>query len=214
METKSSRNRSGCFPSKLFAGCGWIAVGIPLVLLVIYIVLWGMGGVLIIADRLQPADAIVVLSGGSNERIKYAANLYRDGLGEYLILTETGISYPGNPKVATQYARELAIDQGIPEEYILAPETVVDSTVDEAQIVRSTAESSDFSRLIVVTDPYHTFRTRLIFQSVFRDSGIKIMVHPASGHWYDSSTWFLSRSGWNTTMLEYIKIIGFIFGLR
>ena len=214
METKSKKKGTGCLSFKLFTGCGGVAVGIPLILLAIYIGLWGMGGLLVIADKLQPSDAIVVLSGGSNERIKYAASLYHDGFGEYLILTETGITYPGNPKVATQYSRELAMDQGVPEEVILAPETVVNSTADEAQTVRNTAEASDFLRLIVVTDPYHTFRTRLIFQTIFRGSGIKVMVHPASGHWYDSSTWFLSRDGWNTTLSEYVKTIGFLLGVR
>jgi uncharacterized SAM-binding protein YcdF (DUF218 family) len=170
--------------------------------------------VLVVADRLRPADAIVVLSGGSIERIKYAASLYRDGMGQYLILTETGISYPGNPKVATQQARELAMDQGVPEEVILAPEVVVDSTVDEAEVIKETAEASDFKRLIVVTDPYHTFRTRLIFNSIFKRTGITIMVHPTSTHWYDSSTWFFSLEGWKTTFAEYIKTIGFFAGIR
>ena len=167
MEDKSIKKGSGCLPLKLFAGCGGVVVGIPLILFVLYIFLWGVGGVLVIADRLKPANAIVVLSGGSNERIKYAARLYHDGLGEYLILTETGIRYPGNPTAATGYAIDLAIDQGIPEEVILTPETIVDSTADEARTVRATAEASDFTRLIVVTDPYHTFRTRLIFQTIF-----------------------------------------------
>jgi uncharacterized SAM-binding protein YcdF (DUF218 family) len=75
-----------------------------------------------------------------------------------------------------------------------------------------TAKASDFSNLIVVTDPYHTFRTRLIFRSVFRGSGIKVMVHPISGHWYDSATWFLTPSGWRDTLFEYFKTIGFFLG--
>jgi uncharacterized SAM-binding protein YcdF (DUF218 family) len=214
METNSSRKGSGCSSIKVLTGCGGLAVLIPLLLVVFYIGLWGLGGILVIADRLQPSNAIVVLSGGTNERIKYAAALYRDGMAEYLILTETGIRYPGNPTPATGYAIDLAVDQGVPEEVILTPETVVDSTADEALTVKRTAEASDFSRLIVVTDPYHTFRTRLIFQTVFRGSGIKVMVHPASGHWYDSSTWFLSKTGWNTTLSEYVKIIGFLLGIR
>jgi uncharacterized SAM-binding protein YcdF (DUF218 family) len=184
-----------------------------LALLVLFITLWSMGGMLVVADRLERADAIVVLSGGgSNDRILYATRLYQEGYAEYLVLTETGIKYPGDPTVATQYARDLAMDQGVPEEYILAPEVVVSSTKDEAQTVLKTAQASDFTRLIVVTDPYHTFRTRLIFRSVFRDSGIKIIVHPISGHWYDSATWFLTPAGWRDTLFEYFKTIGFYLG--
>lgn len=214
MDARTPVKKKGCLSFNFFTSCGGFAVGIPLLLLAIYFCLWGLGGVLIIADRLQPADAIVVLSGGSNERIKYAAKLYHDGLGQYLILTETGIRYPGDPTAATGYAINLALDQGFPEVVILTPETVVDSTSDEAKTVRNTAEASGFSKLIVVTDPYHTFRTRLIFQTIFHNSGIKIMVHPSSEKWYDSSTWFLSRNGWTTTLSEYVKTIGFLLGIR
>ncbi len=136
METNTPKKGCGCLSSKVLTGCGGLAVAIPLLVVAFYIGLWGLGGILIIADRLQPADAIVVLSGGTNERIKYAASLYRDGMGEYLILTETGIRYPGDPTPAIGYAAELAIDQGFPEEVILASDTVVDSTADEAQTVK------------------------------------------------------------------------------
>lgn len=197
---------------KSITGCGGLVVSIPLLLLALFIGLWGMGGILIVADRLERADAIIALSGGSNDRVMYAAKLYREGYAEYLILTETGITYPGNPTVATQYARDLAMDQGVPEELILASDVVVSSTKEEAQTVLKTSQASDFTSLIVVTDPYHTFRTRLIFRSVFRNSGIKIMVHPISGHWYDSATWFLTPTGWRDTLFEYIKTIGFLLG--
>jgi uncharacterized SAM-binding protein YcdF (DUF218 family) len=213
MKTSDTKTGRGCL-GKSFVGCSSLVIGIPLLLLIIFIGLWGLGGILVIADRLQSSDAIVVLSGGDNERVKYAANLYRNGYGRYLILTETGISYPGNPKPATARAIDLAIDQGVPEELILTPEAVVNSTADEAQIVKNTAVASDFTSLIVVTDPYHTFRTRLIFQWIFRGSGIKIMVHPTSAHWYDSMNWFLSLNGWRTTLSEYIKTVGFLIGFR
>jgi uncharacterized SAM-binding protein YcdF (DUF218 family) len=213
MTSSMKEPRKGCL-GKSALSCGGLVIGIPLLILIVLIGLWGLGGILIVADGLQSSDAIVVLSGGDNERVKYAANLYRNGFGRYLILTETGISYPGNPKPATARAIDLAVDQGVPEELILAPEVVVNSTADEAQTVRNTAEASDFTSLIVVTDPYHTFRTRLIFRWIFRGSGIKIMVHPTSAHWYDSLTWFLSFDGWRTTLSEYIKTVGFLIGFR
>jgi uncharacterized SAM-binding protein YcdF (DUF218 family) len=213
MTARKNQSRPGCL-GKSLAGCGGLVIGIPLLLLIAFIGLWGLGGILVVADRLESADAIVVLSGGDDERVKSAAQMYKDGFGRYLILTETGISYPGNPKPATARAIDLAIDQGVPEDMILTPEVVVSSTADEARTVRHTAEASDFTRLIVVTDPYHTFRTRLIFRWIFRGSGIKIMVHPTSGHWYDSFNWFLSLDGWKTTLSEYVKTAGFLLGFR
>jgi uncharacterized SAM-binding protein YcdF (DUF218 family) len=213
MNKQNPKQAKGCF-TKSIAGCGSLVIAIPVLFVLLFIGLWAMGGILIVADPLEQADAIVVLSGGSTDRIKYAARLHREGYGQYLIITETGIRYPGDPKAASQYAIDLAMDQGVPEELILSSETRVSSTADEARIAREISETSGFTRLIVVTDSYHTFRTRLIFRSIFRGSGIKIMVRPASGHWYESSTWFMSRDGWQTTLSEYIKTIGFLLGIQ
>jgi uncharacterized SAM-binding protein YcdF (DUF218 family) len=71
-----------------------------------------------------------------------------------------------------------------------------------------------FNSMIVVTDPYHSFRTRLIFREVFRGSGKSIRVRPSSGHWYRSTTWWLSAQGWEATLTEYIKLAGFLVGFR
>src|SRR5512137_1286738 len=118
--TKNGKSRGNWFKS--ISRPQAKVLSILLALLVLFIALWSMGGMLVVADRLERADTIVVLSGGgSNDRILYATQLYREGYAEYLILTETGIRYPGDPTVATQYARDLAMDQGVPEEYILAP---------------------------------------------------------------------------------------------
>ncbi len=66
------RSRKGCL-GKSAISCGSLVIGIPLLILIFFIGLWGLGGILIVADRLQSSDAIVVLSGGDNERVKYAA---------------------------------------------------------------------------------------------------------------------------------------------
>lgn len=211
MESIEKTKSHGC-ALKSIAGCGGLVIAIPLLLFVVFIGLWSLGGILIVADKIEHADALVVLSGGDNERVRYAAQLYRDGFGEYLILTETGISYPGNPKDSLEMARDLAVHKGVPKGRILTPNTVVNSTADEARVTLETAKNKGFSSLIIVTDPYHSFRTRLIFRTIFRGSGIKILVRPVTGHWYDSATWFLSVDGWKTTLLEYIKTFGFFLG--
>jgi uncharacterized SAM-binding protein YcdF (DUF218 family) len=67
--------------------------------------------------------------------------------------------------------------------------------------------------VIVVTDPFHTQRTRMIFREVFDGSGRSVRVHPVPGHWYRSGTWFLSVAGWGNTLREYAKMTGYMLGL-
>src|SRR3989339_1418832 len=64
-------------------------------LLVVYLsypfILESAARFLIVADPLKKADAIVVVSGDSNgERIRQGAELYRQGLGKYFMVSGGG----------------------------------------------------------------------------------------------------------------------------
>nr|MBP8858361.1 YdcF family protein [Anaerolineaceae bacterium] len=83
-----------------------------------------------------------------------------------------------------------------------------------AALAMKIAQKRGFQSLIIVTDPFHTFRTRLIFRSVFRDSGIDLYVRPVRNHWYRSTTWWATSQGRQATLSEYIKIIAYFSGLE
>lgn len=74
-------------------------------------------------------------------------------------------------------------------------------------------EKHQYQSVIVVTEPYHTQRARMIFRDVFRGSGKVVCVHPVLSHWYRSGTWFLSLDGWQLTINEYVKMAGYLTGL-
>jgi uncharacterized SAM-binding protein YcdF (DUF218 family) len=67
---------------------------------------------------------------------------------------------------------------------------------------------------MIITDPYHTFRTRLIFRQVFEGSEVDISVRPVREHWYRSNTWWASLEGWQVTILEYGKLAVHLVGIR
>ncbi len=72
------------------------------------------------------------------------------------------------------------------------------------------AQDQGWSSFMVVTDPYHSFRTRLIFRREFRGSEVTISVRPVVGHWFQSSTWFYSREGWEVVILEIVKLFNYL----
>lgn len=175
-------------------------------LIVLYFGFWAAGAFLVIADPVKESDAAVALSGGELDRVHEAANLYLEQTVNTLILTETGKEIP---ELGSKYITLLkgeALRMGVPGNAILVTERKVSSTQDEARAVRELMEKSDLSSCIVVTDPYHSFRTRLIFRSEFKGSGLSVRVHPVSGSWYRSNTWWLSAAGWEATVSEYIKL--------
>src|SRR3989339_1596788 len=69
-------------------------------LLVVYLsypfILESAARFLIVADPLKKADAIVVVSGDSNgERIRQGAELYRQGLGKYFMVSGGDVYWEG-----------------------------------------------------------------------------------------------------------------------
>jgi len=107
-----------------------------------------------------------------------------------------------------------AVRLGIPTGAITITEQAATSTLDEARAVRDLMASRGLQSAIVVTDPFHTFRTRLIFREVFEGSGIKIAIKPVRGHWYRSRSWWLTRQGRTATLQEYAKLFAYFLGFK
>ena len=179
-----------------------------------YLFLRGLGAYLIHGDAVERSDAVAVLGGGGDHRVVEAVRLIDEEMGRVLILTDTGAVGEGENVWQTSNAfRIVAIENGLSPGAIMLTEQVVESTYDEARAVRQTMEQHGMKSVIVVTDPFHTERTRRIFRDAFSGSDLSIRVRPVPGHWYRSGTWFLSREGWGHTIREYAKLAGYLLGL-
>ncbi len=201
MNTRSSKRHFHSF------SCLVGIVLIPVLAVVLFI---AMGSILVVADPLKRAEAIVVLSGGDEQRMKEAINLYEEKYAGMIILTETGAVLEGFNAQYSSEQRLLLIDAGIPPSAILIAPKNSASTRDEAKDVRTLVNNVNIHDLIVVTDPYHTLRTRMIWNEVFRNSEINIIVRPVRGSWYKSTTWWLSPAGWENTLNEYVKLSSYL----
>ena len=196
-----------------------VGSGIGLLLLIVtlvagaYILLRAAGAYLIYADELQPADVIVVLSGGTDSRMNEALRLYKEDYAKIIVLTETGEQTEGYEYLNSFDMRIQLINNGIPSGNIMITDLTVNTTVDEAVAIRDLMQNRQFRSAIVVTDPYHTRRSKLIFNQVFDETGIDVIMHPVRSSWYNSRTWFTSVKGWQFTLLEYAKLISMKFGI-
>jgi len=88
----------------------------------------------------------------------------------------------------------------------------VSNTVDEAKAVRDLTDERTWDSLIVITDPFHALRTRIIFRDIFRDTSVSIQVRTVADHWYQANGWWKTTEGVNLTIQEYLKIILYYFG--
>lgn len=179
-------------------GCmGLTAVG----LVGFVLLLWAMGALLVHSDPLLKVDALVVLSG-NNDRIAQASRLKKEGYAFWVILTQAGETSPDMD------ARKL----DVPGEMLLIAPGQVTSTFQEAETVRQVMLQRRLTSCIVVTDPYHTQRARMIFRDVLEPEGIRVWVYPVQDHWYRATTWWLRTEGIQVTLQEYVKMLAYLLG--
>ena len=191
---------------RLFKGFILGFLGILLFGLILYLGLVSIGAVLIVADPITQVDAVVVLSGGG-DRLALAIDMHKRGLAPSLVITDT-------TRGANRLLKNEAEAGGFPEDEIYVTDMQVGSTVDEARAVRSFAQDQGWDSLMIVTDPFHSFRTRFIFRRELRNSDIDIYIRPVVGHWFRSSTWFFRLEGWRFAFLEIVKFFSYLLFRR
>ena len=171
------------------------------------------GGLLYHADSLATADAIVILGGGGLDREVEAADLYVAGYAPRVVVTRT----PEVPVVAELQARgfdvstdlELRLEYlealGVEREAVTVLQRVVESTQAEAALVAEWAATDGVERIIIVTTAYHTSRVRLVYDRVFGDGAVEVLVRPSTASGFDPATWWHTRSDRRTGLFELEK---------
>jgi uncharacterized SAM-binding protein YcdF (DUF218 family) len=120
------------------------------------------------ADRLQRADAIVVLGGEHDGREDYAIGLARDGWAPTVVLS--------NPYPATDPVMQRVCTGTGGGVEVLCERPFSVTTRGEAEMIHRLAAERSWSKIIVVTWRYHMPRARLIFRQCFsRDLNAVVM---------------------------------------
>lgn len=162
------------------------------------------------------ADAVVVLSGSPvyDERVRYGIALLREGRANTLVLTNDGLRGRWSRRrqanlTSVERAKDVVIDAGIDEQRLVILPTRVNSTYDEAVVVRAFAERTGISDVLVVTSPYHSRRALWVFRRVLGPAGVEVGVDsPLPGQQSPRpGEWWLSRGGWYSVALEYVKLV-------
>jgi uncharacterized SAM-binding protein YcdF (DUF218 family) len=152
----------------------------------IYIDTWGH------QDRARPAQAIIVLGAGvlSNgkasislrERTEHAVTLYQRGLAPYIIFTG-GVGT--HPPAESLVAAEIAYKQGVPRDKVLWEEKST-STRENAKYTAEICRERGWTRIIVVSQPFHLWRARRDFEH----AGLTAYTSPVLNPEVDKSLWF------------------------
>ena len=171
---------------------------------------------LMVNDVPQKSDAIVVLGGGEPGRAWQAADLYRDKLAPYVVLTQD------EPTVDEEELRKHGIELvdgrdnyfrvlrgfGVPEEQIVTVEAYADDTLSELTHIRQLSERRGWKSLIIITSNYHTRRARLTARFVL-GSAISFAVVSSSHGGLNRDRWWRANGDVRTFLIEFEKLIAY-----
>jgi uncharacterized SAM-binding protein YcdF (DUF218 family) len=133
------------------------------------------------SDEARPVDAIVVMGAAQYDgrpspqlaaRLDHALELWSEGLAPLVIVT--GGNQPGDRFTEADASAAYLIERGVPADVIVLEgegSTTWESLRNVGEQMGDTLES-----VLIVTDPYHALRSRLIAESV----GFKAYVSPTT----------------------------------
>ncbi len=175
---------------------------------------------LIVEKSLPRADAILVLSGSSVyiERAQKAAELYKSGVSDKILLTDDG-GHGGwsqteqrNPPFVELAKNEL-IRQGVLSDNIEILDEKVGGTIDEALILQKKVGERQWKSVLLVTSAYHSRRVLQTFEKVFGENllstEIGIAPAPTGVQTPPPFIWWLSPFGWQVVAGEYVKSLAY-----
>jgi uncharacterized SAM-binding protein YcdF (DUF218 family) len=150
---------------------------------------------LIREDALQPADVIVVLSGGLPYRALGAADIYKSGyapevwvscpLGPQQELSNLGIHFVGEE----EYNREILVHQGVPEKNVAIFPSQIINTEEEVEEIAREMKAQGKRTVIIVTSPEHTRRVRALWNAL-AGGELKAIVRGAPTDPFDADHWW------------------------
>ncbi|HTY13512.1 MAG TPA: YdcF family protein [Candidatus Omnitrophota bacterium] len=171
-------------------------------------ILNSLGGALVVQDKLEKADAILVLAGDNNgERVAQAVQLYRGKWAPRLLMS-------GGPAAwRLTYAenmREEAKFLGVPDKDIFLQDKS-ESTHDDAMYSLPILKKLGARTIILVTSPYHTRRASMVLRKMYRRDGIRIIPYPVQNSKWSTRDWWKSHESTQVVVWEMLATIEYLF---
>ena len=163
----------------------------------------------IVSDPISRADAIVVLGGGLETRPSRAAELWRKGLADKILVSQTMRTVSGSGTPSDTEINHL-LRLGVPADAIETFGTANTNTREEAVALRRWAERNSASVFIVPTEIFPARRVRWIFRRVFLDTTVRVIVSSSEPPHYRHYNWWRSEKGSTALRTELLKYIYYL----
>jgi uncharacterized SAM-binding protein YcdF (DUF218 family) len=182
--------------------CGWLGREA---------LLRGAASLWIVSDPVTRADAIVVLGGNLQERPLVAAELYRRGLADKVLVSQVfeaeQVAVGASPS-NTELNRAALLKLGVAPSAIENFGTANTNTRDEAVALKEWAERNAASVFIIPSEVFSARRVSWIFNRELSGSAITIEVPSfEQPSYYTRSEWWKTEYGVTTFKTELLKYV-------
>ena len=207
----------GIRPKKIFKCCKGLVL-VPGLLLLFAIVFFFYGGTFLVpSDKLQKADAIVVLMGGIPERVPVAVDLFWQGYAPVLIYPD---DFEANPPQQlpdgtllhndAAKSQHLSSQFGVPDSVVVIVPGQALNTQAEAELIAAyLLQHQEMDTIILVSSSYHMRRAGMIFSNELSCRGLEVEIirHPSQLTGFDAQKWWKTKADRSTVYYEYLKMI-------
>jgi uncharacterized SAM-binding protein YcdF (DUF218 family) len=162
-----------------------------------------------VGEKPQKAHYAMVLGGGEDTRPFIVAALIEDGWAKHALVAK----FAPTPSVTDgiippfeQINREAFLRRGVPSSDVTVLPGAAATTYDEANALKAFLQDRPAARVLVVTNDYHTRRSRWVFARVLGDRARNITFVSAPTDEFPMDCWWRSQLGFLAITTEYLKL--------
>jgi uncharacterized SAM-binding protein YcdF (DUF218 family) len=162
-----------------------------------------------IGGGIPRADIVFALAGDDERRPFVAAALVKAGLAQRVVVVETEHSadvtdgiFPPSHVIAGKIFQSRGLR---PDQVLLLPGNST-STADEVDRLKQYLEDHPDQRACVVTNAYHTRRTRWTLRTRLGDHFDRVSVFSAPNPEFDGDSWWKTPAAMEAVISEYLKL--------
>jgi uncharacterized SAM-binding protein YcdF (DUF218 family) len=182
-------------------------------LVVAALLIWfGLNAGSLLIEREPPAaaDAIVVLAGNSPERLSHALRLREQGYSGLIIVSNERVHTHGvDTTWHDLYLAGLSASD-LPPSSVLLIDPPPENTVHEAQRAAEILSSRGLTSALLVTDPFHSRRSALLFRPIFASHGLSVRSTPVQPDSLNLAQWWATPLAARRTAEEWTKLAAYL----
>jgi DUF218 domain len=166
-----------------------------------------------VSDAIEGADAVVILGGGVSDRSKIAADLYRRGLTNRILISDV---LDSSHAVGVGHFSDTALSQetlrrnGVPDEAVEIFGTANQNTRNEAVALKNWSDRNSATSFIIPTEFIFSRRVSWIFKRVF-GRNVRISVFSFDPAEYNRTDWWKTNEGKRAFKVELLKFVYYHF---